>query len=234
MRPIQRTGEASRPAQPGIRFGRLPLLLVAATHRKARGTIRGPAGALPTARVNRPTPSIAARNAFGKRRQCQGKIRRIPIIFAISWIRESVTTAAKIIGILRILCEYAALTPLAKRKTLCNGVGGGNLSFAWQTKKRTSGTGYHVKVLRVAGELARRSARKRAGYTGIHKTVFSLNAPTLTASPPTPCAAHLRGRLGVSRTKPSGSPGGDRVWPRAIAADRGEPPAAVANAKSRQ
>ena len=48
--------------------------------------------------------------------------------------RRIITSAAKIIGILRILCEYAALTPLAKRKTLCNGGGGGNLRFASQSK----------------------------------------------------------------------------------------------------
>jgi hypothetical protein len=36
--------------------------------------------------------------------------------------------AAKIIGILRILCEYAALTPPAKRKTPCNGGDGGKMS----------------------------------------------------------------------------------------------------------
>jgi hypothetical protein len=41
---------------------------------------------------------------------------------------RNTVAAAKIIGILRILCEYAALTPRAKRKTLCNGGGGGNLS----------------------------------------------------------------------------------------------------------
>src|SRR5258708_19814482 len=49
-----------------------------------------------------------------------------------------ITPAAKIIGILRILCEYAALTPLANPNTLCNRGGGGDMISHQSTPTTTT------------------------------------------------------------------------------------------------